>query len=151
MGGDDVRLAVPGRRYSPGMTDPRFWITALYAVGFVLPAWGVLGSYRYARTKSKELTAKLTRMEELISHESREREQPTPGDPERLYRIAEKYGAIREREGIPTETFGSALYTGLAAQENLWSATLSRVRGDLVWVGVGLIAAVAASIWSTWI
>lgn len=133
------------------MTDPRFWITALYVVGFVLPAWGVLGAYRHATTTSRELTSKLARIKELVALESQEREQSTPGDPGRITRIAEKYRAIREREGIPTETFGSALYTGLAAQEYLWSTTLNRVRGDLVWVGIGLVAAVAASIWSTWI
>jgi len=133
------------------MTDPRIWITALYAVGFLLPAWGVLGAFRHARNASRELAAKLVRIKELVALESQEREQSTPGDLGRITRIAEKYRAIRESEGIQTETYGSALYTGLAAQEYLWSTTLNRVRGDLVWVGVGLVAAVAASIWSAWV
>lgn len=134
------------------LADPRTWVTVLYAIGGALPVWGVIGAYRHTITSIQDLEAKVERGRELIALQDAERDSlRAQGRRDEENDVIEKYRRIREQEGIPATTWDGLAHIELSSQAMMWRSTLGRVRGDLIWVGVGVAAAAAASVWSTWI
>jgi len=133
------------------MDDPRLWITLLAIGGLAMPAWGLLGAFRHARSTAEELSRELARSRSFFEKEQAELKALESFDLEARSRIRERYSEARTRENIRFTSYGDLPHVGLASESELWSTLVDRVRGDLIWVGAGLVAATAASIWSTWI
>lgn len=132
------------------LADPRSWISLLTVLGFGLPAWGLWGAYGHARSTLSALTRKHEKGLEYSSQLHAILDQPGLTQAERVAAEGE-HDARLEAEGIETVTAGGFPFLSLQAEVATWRAVLDGVKGDLAWVGLGLVAATAASLWSLWV
>ncbi len=86
-----------------------------------------------------------------MRQEEMERSVVPYSDQQSRAEIRQRYARMRADEGIQMDTYGSVAFATLTAKDQIWSTALSGIKGDLVWVGVGLVAGGVASVWSTWI